>query len=197
MSTSASRPLSRATAADLLAIPEDQRFHEVIDGELVRKATPTGEHGGTQAALTGSLFEPFNRRPGGRRPGGWWFLTEVEIELEPVEVYRPDILGFRRERVAERPRGNPLRVRPDWVCEVLSPTNMRNDTIKKMRVYQRCEIPHYWIVDPKEETLTVYRWTVEGYLAVLLAERGERVKAEPFGAIELSVGVLFGDDADE
>lgn len=197
MSTSASRPLPRATAADLLAIPEDQRFHEVIDGELVRKATPTGEHGGTQAALIGSLFDPFNRRAGGRRPGGWWFLTEVEIELEPNEVYRPDILGFRRERVAERPTGTPLRMRPDWVCEVLSPTHVRNDTVKKMRVYHRCEIPHYWIVDPREETLTVYRWTREGYLTVLLAERRERVQAEPFDAIELSVGVLFGDDADE
>lgn len=197
MSTSASRTPTRATVADLLAIPEDQRYHEIIGGELVRKATPSGEHGGTQAALTGVLFDPFNRRPGGRRPGGWWFLTEVEVELEPGEVYRPDVLGFRRERVPERPTGNPLRVRPDWVCEVLSPTNARHDTVRKMRVYHRCEIPHYWILDPREETLAVHRWTREGYLTALLAERGERVRAEPFGAIELSVGVLFGDDAEE
>ncbi|XXT14721.1 Uma2 family endonuclease [Sorangium sp. So ce429] len=197
MSTSASRTPSRATVADLLAIPEDQRYHEIIGGELVRKAIPSGEHGGTQAALTGVLFDPFNRRPGGRRPGGWWFLTEVEVELEPGEVYRPDVLGFRRERVPERPTGNPLRVRPDWVCEVLSSTNARHDTVRKMRVYHRCEIPHYWILDPREETLAVHRWTREGYLTALLAERGERVRAEPFDAIELSVGVLFGDDAEE
>ncbi|MGK3984515.1 Uma2 family endonuclease [Sorangium sp. So ce136] len=197
MSTSASRTPSRATAADLLAIPEDQRYHEIIGGELVRKATPSGEHGGTQAALAGVLFDPFNRRPGGRRPGGWWLLTEVEIELEPGEVYRPDVLGFRRERAPERPTGNPPRVRPDWVCEVLSSTNARHDTVRKMRVYHRCEIPHYWILDPREETLTVHRWTRDGYLTALLAERGERVRAEPFDAIELSVGVLFGDDAEE
>jgi Uma2 family endonuclease len=183
--------------ADLLAIPENQRFHEIIDGELVRKAAPTGEHGGVQAALTGSLFDPFNRSPGGRRPGGWWFLVEVEIELAPHEIYRPDILGYRRERVAERPRGSPLHLRPDWVCEILSPNNTRNDTVKKMRVYHRCEIPHYWIVDPNEETLAVHRWTSEGYLTVLLAERGERVRAEPFDAIELQVSVLFGADPED
>ncbi len=28
-----------ASIADLLAIPEHERFHEIIDGELVRKAT--------------------------------------------------------------------------------------------------------------------------------------------------------------
>lgn len=47
------------------------------------------------------------------------------------------------------------------------------------------------------EVLTVHRWMEGGYLNVLTAERGERVRAEPFDAIEGSVGVLFGDDPDE
>ncbi|PKN40685.1 MAG: Uma2 family endonuclease, partial [Deltaproteobacteria bacterium HGW-Deltaproteobacteria-20] len=33
-----------------------------------------------------------------------------------------------------------------------------------------------------------------GYLHVLGATRTERVRAEPFDAIELPVGVFFGDD---
>jgi hypothetical protein len=40
----------------------------------------------------------------------------------------------------------------------------------------------------------VYRWTREGYLYVLGACRGDRVRAEPFEAIDLQVGVFFGDD---
>jgi hypothetical protein len=32
---------------------------------------------------------------------------------------------------------------------------------------------------------------------VLAARRGERVRAEPVEAIELSIGGLFGDDEDE
>ena len=63
-----------------------------------------------------------------------------------------------------------------------------------MRLYHRFEIPHYWIVDPKEETLSVYRWTKDGFLSVLAAKSGDRVRAEPFEVLELSVATLFGDD---
>lgn len=30
-----------------------------------------------------------------------------------------------------------------------------------------------------------------------MSERGERVRAEPFDAVELQVGVLFGDDEED
>ncbi|WP_437945371.1 Uma2 family endonuclease [Sorangium sp. So ce296] len=196
MPTAAQRP-HPATLADLLAIPEEQRFHEIVNGELMQKAVPSFEHGDAQSAIVAHVKIPFQRRPGGRWPGGWWFATEVEVELAPDQVYRPDVVGWRRERAPERPSGSPVRIRPDWVCEVLSPDNARNDTVKKMRVYQRCQLPHYWIIDPREETMTVYRWTPEGYLVALRAERGERVRAEPFDAIELQVGVLFGDERED
>jgi Uma2 family endonuclease len=186
-----------ATAADLLAIPEHERFHEIIDGELVRKAMPNGPHGLAQSTVTGRIGDAYSRRPGGRRPGGWWIVTEVEVQLYENEVFRPDVSGWRRERLPELPREAPILVRPDWVCEVLSRSNARNDLVKKMRVYQRSGVPHYWIVDPEEETLTVYRWTPDGYLVAVTAERTERVRAEPFGDVELAVGALFGDDEDE
>ncbi len=87
-------------------------------------------------------------------------------------------------------------VRPDWVCEILS-SSKRNDLVKKKRVYHRHQVPHHWIVDPVEESLMVYRWAPDGYLEILVAERDEVVKAEPFEAIPLKVGVLFGDEEDE
>lgn len=66
-----------------------------------------------------------------------------------------------------------------------------------MRVYHRCGVPHYGIIDPNEETLTVHRWTADGDLVALTAEREDRVRDEPFGDSELSVGTLFGDDSDD
>ncbi|HEX4383768.1 MAG TPA: hypothetical protein VH083_12500 [Myxococcales bacterium] len=45
-----------------------------------------------------------------------------------------------------------------------------------------------------ERTLTVHRHGEGGYVIALRAEAGERVRAEPFDAVELQVGLLLGDD---
>ena len=52
---------------------------------------------------------------------------------------------------------------------------MERTNFEKLQVYQHAGVPHYWLVDPDAETLTVHRWTREGYLVVLVARRGERV----------------------
>lgn len=59
------------------------------------------------------------------------------------------------------------------------------------------EVPHYWILDPEERILLVHRRSRDGYTVVQRAAAGETVRAEPFDAIELRVGGLFGDDEDE
>jgi Uma2 family endonuclease len=127
-------------------------------------------------------------------PGGWRFATEVEVKLEDSQIVRSDVSGWRRERLPELPEEVPITVVPDWVCEILS-TNRSNDLVK--RAYHRHRVGHYWLVDPREETLSVLRWSPEGYLEVLNAERSETVRAEPFVEMELRIGVLFGADEDE
>ncbi|AKT37848.1 uncharacterized protein CMC5_019910 [Chondromyces crocatus] len=185
--------------AQLLALPEEQR-HEIIDGQLIPKEAASGGHGGIQLNLGATLVGPFGRRPPGgppERPGGWWFATEVLIELGPGQVYRPDLAGWRRERLTSLPTTVPIATRPDWLCEIISPSNAATDTVKKMWGHHRAQVPYYWLLDPRDETLQVYRWIEDGYTLVLSASRGERVHAAPFEAIELPIDLLFGADEHE
>jgi Uma2 family endonuclease len=185
-----------ATVADWLAQLDDGNA-ELIDGELIEKAAPSFEHGLAQGRTVGALGGAFGRRAGGPGgPGGWWLATEVDILLDG-RGYRPDIAGWRRERVSTPPRERPVTVRPDWLCEVVSESNRAVDTVTKLRRYYQAGVPHYWILDQLDRTLTVYRHTAEGYLVALRAGADERVRAEPFGAIELHVAVLLGSDPDE
>jgi Uma2 family endonuclease len=196
MSASAPKLPPPATLADLLALPEDQLArHELIEGALAERGAASGAHGGVQRRLSARI-DPFERRPGGRWPGGWWFASEVDVYFDEANTLRPDLAGWRRERLASPPREVPVMSKPDWVCEILS-TNRRNDLIKKKRVYHRHQVGHYWIIDPEREMLTVYRWAQDAYMELLVADRGERVRAEPFDAVELQVGWLFGDDVKE
>ena len=189
------RPTGEATLADLLALPEEGRGYEIIDGALVEKET-SAEHGVAQSRIS-RLLGPFDRKPGGREPGGWWFATEVLIDFGPKQQLRPDVVGWRRERMPERPTGSVVTVRPDWICEIISPSNASNDTVKKKRIYHQHQVPHYWLLDPVRGTLSVLRWSSDGFIEILSAMRGEMVRAEPFDAIEISVGVFFGDDDEE
>jgi Uma2 family endonuclease len=183
------------TEADLLALPDEGRGFELIDGQLMEKQS--GFHHGRAHFNLREPLAPYNRRAGGGdRPGGWWFLVEQLVRFEAGQTLRPDVAGWLRERLPAPPKDQDavVEVRPDWVAEIISPTNAGNDLLKKRRVYHRHRVPHYWIIDPRDESLTVLRWTPEGYLEVLVAERSERVRAEPFPAVEWLVGTLFGDD---
>ena len=187
-------PNSRPATLDDLAILRDQGHAvELIGGEIVYKATPAPAHGSAQTKA-GELLGGYNRRSGGDRgPGGWWIMTEVEVLYDKTrEVCRHDLLGFRRDRHAKRPDEMPVEVRPDWVCEILSPSTARIDLGPKQRLLHAPGVPHYWILDPEHQTLTVMRHSDEHYLRVLDAGVGDRVRAEPFDAIELDVGELFG-----
>lgn len=190
--SSTPRAHAGATLSDFLAIPEERRFHELMAGEIVEKASPSAEHGTTQLEVGSRLIGPFGREPPSGGPGGWWFMTEVEIRFGE-EVCRPDVVGWRRDVVVQRPRGKVIGQLPQWICEVLS-EDKRSDLVRKKHIYHRHEVSHYWILDPEQGTLAVYRWHADGYLEVLSDERGQVVRAEPFDAVELPVGGLFGDE---
>jgi Uma2 family endonuclease len=188
--------LRLATVADLVALPDDVRA-EIIHGAIVHKARPSAEHSFAQVLLGTTLARRFQRQPGGRWPGGWWFGSECEVQYETHEIYVHDVAGWRRDRVPQRPSGRPVRTTPDWVCELLSPSNVKRDLVDKFQVLHTNRVPHYWIIEPVEKTLVVHRWEPGGYLVVLTATIDEVVRAEPFESVELSTSTLFGVADDE
>lgn len=192
MAEAARRP---ATLEELASLRDRGHAVELIDGEIVPKAPPKPEHGDAQVTL-GALLYPFKRKAGGPRgPGGWWLMSEVEVFYPGKgESFRHDLVGFRRDRVPERPSGVPVRERADWVCEILSPSTARYDLVQKQRTLHAHQVPHYWLVNPEHETLVVLRWGPDAYVNVLNAGVGDVVRAEPFDAIELDVSELFGHE---
>jgi Uma2 family endonuclease len=179
-----------------LAIPEGDRNHEIIDGVVVERASPSGSHGSAQAGIITGIRGPFDRRSGGGDggPGGWWIATEVEVELLAGVLVRPDVVGWRRDRVSERPSETLVHQRPDWICEVVSPSTASRDRIVKLARYHEAGVPHYWIADPNDRTLLIFRWSESGYVAILGAQGGDTIRAEPFAEVELRVSWLFGED---
>jgi len=176
-----------ATYDDLVSLPENM-VGEIVDGELFASQRPAPRHAMAATALGGEIYGPFQMGRGG--PGGWWILDEPEVHLGP-DVLVPDLAGWRKERMPKMPDAAWFDLAPDWVCEVISPSTGRLDRIKKVRIYAREGIGHAWLVDPLQRSLEVLRlqdgrWTLAG-----AHEENERVRAEPFDAIELDLSALW------
>jgi Uma2 family endonuclease len=60
---------------------------------------------------------------------------------------------------------------PDIVVEVLSPETSQYDQVEKKRLYERNGVPEYWILDPKLQTLTLFR-LIDGRYVESEAEDG-------------------------
>ncbi len=155
---------------------------------------PSVAHSRSQTQIILELGS-FSRRHG-RRPGGWWLLTEIHVEYQDHQIHCHDVAGWHRDRVPEMPPGWPVKIRPDWVCEIVSPSHEKRDMVDKPKVLHAAEVPHIWLLNPEEKMLLVQRWSPAGYTTILAASSGQTVRAEPFELLEIRVSVLFGDEED-
>jgi len=179
----------RAGYQEVLEAP-DHRVAEVIGGVLYTHARPRARHARASTRLGQRLGGPFDEGIDG--PGGWLILDEPELHLGPgPDILVPDLAGWRRQTLPELPDAAFLTVRPDWVCEVLSPNTEHIDRADKVPVYAREGVGHVWLVDPDPETLEVYRLDGESYRVAGTWRGDATVRAEPFDAVALPLAVLW------
>lgn len=177
-----------ATYEDLFHIPENTTG-EIIDGELIVTPRPSRKHVYTATALGNEVGPPFQFGRGGG-PGGWIILYEPEIKLgENIMV--PDLAGWRRERFPRSEETNWISVAPDWACEVLSPSTLRVDKIRKMPIYAQYGIPHFWLIDPLARTLDVFRLESGKWVVAGLFVEDDKARAEPFQDIAIELANLW------
>ena len=168
---------------------------EILGGELHVSPRPARPHINAASRLGALLSMPFLFGRGG--PGGWVILDEPELHLGPrPDKLVPDIAGWRRERLPraigeDAPAHYDLA--PDWVCEVLSERTRRIDKVQKMRIYAREGVRHVWHVDPVAQTLDLFRLEGRHWLLVETFAGEERVRAEPFEAIELELALVWSE----
>jgi Uma2 family endonuclease len=176
------------TYDDLLDLPEGV-YAELHAGELVTQPGALPEHGRVQGGLLRFIGGPFDDDTDG--PDGWWILLETDVRFTPHDVTRPDLAGWRRARLPSPAGVRPIDVVPDWICEVLSPSNARHDRVFKQRLYARHGVPYYWLVDPAERTLEAYVLKDSQWLVAGVWDDTAVARVPPFEAVELPVGRLF------
>lgn len=180
-------PLTDDVYAQFLAVPS-YRVAEIIRGGLVTHPRPAVPHAAAAGALVTELFGPFRRGKGG--PGGWIILPEPELHLAR-DILVPDLAGWRRERMPVMPDTAAISLAPDCICEVLSPSTAATDRADKLPIYAEHAVAHAWLVDPIARTLEVFELLEQRWTLLATHRDQAKVRAEPFDAIELELGVLW------
>ena len=143
------------TAADLLAMPDDGRDHELIEGVLV-EVSPAGYDSSGIAIAISSPLSLFARTHGLGRvtgaDGGYWF------EQDPDTVRAPDVAFVRTERLPPRhERTGFLQLIPDLAVEVVSPSDRQRDIDEKVAYYLEHGVPLVWVAYPRTSTVDAHR----------------------------------------
>jgi Uma2 family endonuclease len=180
------------TLADLDALPPGI-VGEIIEGVLYTMTKPRSRHQRTGLEIGSGLLGPFDHGRSG--PGGWWIITEPGIELpNDTKEISPDVAGWRRERMPELPVDEPIRIVPDWVCEILPKHTRRHDQLIKMPYYARVGVAYAWLVDIEARVLTAHRLDSGAWRTIGTHSDETEARIEPFDIVPLSVADWWPPD---
>ena len=127
---------------------------ELIDGRIVRM-NPTGRSHAFVESNLSSALTLFVRQ----RKLGQVLVGEVGIftRLHPDRVRAADIAFVSNERLSCTTSGGYLKVAPELVVEVISPTDRWQDMRQKLEEYFGIGVHRVWIAEPDNRTVLVYR----------------------------------------
>ncbi|RKI81851.1 Uma2 family endonuclease [bacterium 1xD42-87] len=138
------------TLADIEALPEGERA-ELIDGEMFRMDAPLRIHQDIVMELSFEIKSYIRKNKGNCKVYAAPFA--VRIKKDNLNYVEPDIsVVCDHEKLDEK----GCYGAPDWVIEILSPSSVKMDCERKVKLYCETGVREYWIVDPEKETVTVY-----------------------------------------
>jgi Uma2 family endonuclease len=141
-------PQGEWTESAYLSLPTNHLV-ELSEGRLEFPPMPSEEHQDIVAFFYRLLFDFVTARRLGKV-----LFAPLKVRLWDGKIREPD-LAFMLEAHAGR-RENRYWQGADLVVEVVSGDDPDRDWIEKRDEYARAGIPEYWIVDPRDGTLTVF-----------------------------------------
>lgn len=145
----------KMTLEELDRLPDDGNRYELIAGELYVTPAPRIRH----QRVSGRLF---NRLYGFAEDHKLGFVfhapTDVTLDVATHTRVEPDLLFIsknRRSIIGEK----DIQGAPELVVEIISKSTEWVDLQDKRDLYRKYGVVEYWIVDPDENYILVYRFS--------------------------------------
>ncbi len=173
------------TYADYVALPEDGKRYQILDGELFVTPAPSLWH----QIIVGNLVWHLENyvRP---RACGRVLSAPLDVILADSSIAQPDVVYVDNSRSSLMSRRG-IEGAPTLLVEVLSPSSSVADRRVKLALYARYGVPFYWIVDPETRTLEAYAREEPDYRLAMRASGGDPCGPPPFPDLGLVVDTLW------
>ena len=171
-----------------MEIPDgDTSIYELINGEIVKRASPNSPHQRASFNLGGYFFI-FNKK----KKLGEFFTAPLDVYLDEHNAgIQPDLLFVSNERNFIIHEGNGIVGAPDLVVEIVSKGSVVNDRVTKKEVYERFAVKEYWIVDVRSKTVEVYVMQNDRYQLFSFSEEEGIVKSAVLKGFKIDVKEIF------
>ena len=170
------------TIADIEALPEGERA-ELIDGELFRMDAPVTIHQKILIELAFEIMSYIKKNKGKCQIYPAPFA--VRIKKDNRNYVEPDISVIcDRDKLDKK----GCQGAPDWVIEILSPSSVKMDCERKVKLYREAGVREYWIVDAGKETVTIYK--ADCWNNPVCHSFSERIKAGIFEDLYLEISQM-------
>ena len=146
------------TSEDYWSLPDGVRA-ELIDGELWDLASPSRAHQRIVSALTTRLTNHIDAHHGTCEVYPAPFA--VNLFADDTTFVEPDVsVVCDHDKLSDR----GCEGAPDFVAEVVSPSNPGMDYVSKLNLYQEAGVREYWICDPQQRRVLAYVFDSEAVM---------------------------------
>ncbi|TAK43365.1 MAG: Uma2 family endonuclease, partial [Saprospiraceae bacterium] len=150
----------------------DDSWYELINGELVKKQSPTISHQRISRKIERSLEDYALKTQSGEM-----FHAPLDVVLDDNNAYQPDIFFIKKDRFFILDEKEQVVIgAPDLVVEILSKGTAIYDKGDKKDIYEMNGVREYWLVEPRNMSVEVYALKNERYRLVAYLEETGIVK---------------------
>ena len=179
------------TAEDLASLPDDGNRYEVIGGQLIVSPSPTYRHQRASLKL-GNALDTFLTSSG----VGQAVAAPMDVHLSNNDVVQPDLLVVLSER-SNIIQDRGIKGAPDLVIEILSPSSISNDFLRKSKLYERFGVREYWIVNPESEIVSVQTLDGDRYALSIDYGRDDTLTSTVLDGFTLDLALIFPETTTE
>lgn len=149
MAPALQKELTPITIEEYEALPEEKRV-EVFDGFVYDMSSPSMIHQALSMELSNIIYNYIKEKKGSCKV----FTAPFDVKLSdnPLTIVQPDLMVICNKDIINNKGCDGA---PDFIIEIVSPSNPSDDYIRKLYYYKNHGVREYWIVDPQRKTISV------------------------------------------